>query len=167
MTPDILRNLGFAIICVCITANAGAQTPRNSTESDPVGTMAYVEGEVDVHRNGQTIDWTLVDIGLEIEDYDLVQTGADGTAEVELTSPSTKAMRITVTRNSAFYFDVAQIDGGARTSVEMLGGSIRLKVQKLSGLDAVNVRTPSLVMGVRGTEFSVTTAPDGFPHSRK
>ncbi len=138
-----------------------AQTAVDSDTVRPVGTMVYLAGDVDVHRNGGLVDWTLVDIGLEIEDYDLVRTGRNGTAEIEMSTPATRDMIITVSEDTAFYFDVAKVGGVDRTSVEMLAGSVALKVRKLNENSLVQVRTQSVVMGVRGTEFTVTTAPDG------
>ena len=52
-----------------------------------VGEIVYLEGIVDVKRGGELLDWTTVDIGTPIERYDLIETGDDGFAEIELDSP--------------------------------------------------------------------------------
>ena len=140
---------------------ASRYRPAEAPAIAPVGTMVYLDGDVDVHRNGEFLEWEVIDIGLEIEDYDLVQTGKTGIAQVELFTPATRNSTITITENTAFYFDVSRLENTNRTAIEMLSGSIMLKVTKLVNHDVVVVRTPSIVMGVRGTEFGVTAMPDG------
>lgn len=43
----------------------------------------------------------------------------------------------------------------------LLGGTISLKVAKLSSMQELNVNLDDAVMGVRGTEFTVTSLPSG------
>jgi hypothetical protein len=125
------------------------------------GEMVYVEGYVDVHRDGKVMDWRNVDIGLILEQYDLVETGDDGYAEIEVDSPSSRGNMVRVFEDTAFYFDFDDSGGKERTKFEVLTGSLSLKVQRLTGTGDVVVKTESAVMGVRGTEFTVTAAPEG------
>ena len=161
----------FAVTAVLLPSVVCAQTrsiPSSALDAldsenavDPVGVLVFLDGEVDIHRDGQFLEWDVIDIGLEIEDYDLVQTGESGIAQVEITSAASSGLTVSIVENTAFYFDVSKIGGGNRTTIEMLTGSVTLKVQKLSGNNSVDVRTPAVVMGVRGTEFTVSAAPDG------
>jgi hypothetical protein len=156
---NVHRSAVFLAMCVAVVAARSYEARGDSV--DPIGTMIYLVGEVGVHRDGSFLDEALIDIGLEIEDYDLVETGDTGQAQIDLVTPATRSMTVTIDENTAFYFDIVKLGGTRQTSVEMLSGSIALKVRKVSGDSAVFVRTPSIVMGVRGTEFTVTAAPDG------
>lgn len=126
-----------------------------------VGTISWVDGIVDVYRDGEAIDYWDVDIGLEIEDFDLIETGDDGYAEIEVQTPGNSGTVVKISKNTAFYFDSAKVDGGSKTTFQLLAGSLSMKVGKLTGNNAVDVRTESAVMGVRGTEFEVSLAPEG------
>jgi hypothetical protein len=137
-------------LCVSVFA----QAPSFSGEVD------YLEGEVSVHRDGEILQWPDVDIGLLLERYDLVETGMDGYAEVMVTRETGHESMVRVMQDTAFYFTVESMSTGDRVQFELLGGSLGLKVQKLTGT-GVTVATESAVLGVRGTDFTVTVAPEG------
>ncbi len=125
------------------------------------GTISYIEGYVDVYRDGKLLDWELLDIGFDIEEFDLIETGDDGIVEIDLNLPSGTSTSLSVNSNTTFYFDMEKKGGKNQTSLQMLGGSIAFKVQKLAGNDTLKVKTESAVMGVRGTEFEVITSTEG------
>ena len=125
------------------------------------GSIVYIEGYVDLYRDGELLDWELVDIGFGIEEFDLIETGADGMVEIEISLPSGSRTSLSVKPNTAFYFEMEEKSGRNNTSFQMLGGSISFKVQKLTGNDTMNVHTESAVMGVRGTNFEIVTSPEG------
>ena len=156
------RSFFFMLVLVCAASTAvPAQSLTTEEPAQALGQVAFVDGYVDVHRDGEILDWRKVDIGLEIEDYDLVETGEDGRADIELTTPSSRGVTVHVAENSAFYFDVGTVRRKQQTRFEMLAGSLGLKVQRLSGDGEVVVKTPTMTLGVRGTEFDVTAAPEG------
>jgi len=125
------------------------------------GTITYIEGYVDLYRDGEIVDWELVDIGFGLEEFDLIETGDDGIVEIDLTLPSGSRTSLSVKSDTAFYFEMKEKSGRNQTSFQMLGGSISFKVQKLTNNDTLDVHTESAVMGVRGTEFEIITSPDG------
>ena len=127
----------------------------------PIGQIVYIEGIVDLQRDGEILELWDSDIGFEIFNYDMIETGYDGFVEIEVTSHNTRGTLIKVDSDTAFYFDSARIGGASKTNVTMMSGSLAFKVQKLTGNEEVNVRTESAVMGVRGTEFNVQRAPEG------
>lgn len=127
---------------------------------ESIGEIVYVEGTVDLTRNGSRIAGE-PDFGSPVENYDLIAAGTDGLAEVSIDPATGIDALIKVNRNSSFYFELSAMGGGRRKAgVELLAGSVALSVKKLAGT-AVEVRTANAVMGVRGTEFVVTTAPGG------
>ena len=142
----------FTSVALCFGQSASTQV---------TGTIDYLEGIVDVHRDGELLDWTMVDIGFELEQFDLVETGENGYVEIAVNTPSSSGNLVRVQGNTAFYFDFEEKNGKNETQFQMLAGSLSFKVQKVSGVGEVTVQTESAVMGVRGTEFTVTTAPEG------
>ncbi|MBN1649404.1 MAG: FecR domain-containing protein [Spirochaetales bacterium] len=128
---------------------------------DVVGSVTWIDGKVEVYRDGEALDWYDVDIGLEVKDFDLVETGPDGYIEVEVLTPGNSGTVVKISQNTAFYFEKSAVSGGGnKTTFQLLAGSLSMKVSKLTGNNAVDVRTESAVMGVRGTEFEVIIAPE-------
>lgn len=125
-----------------------------------IGSITWIDGTVDVYRDGEPLDWWDVDIGLEIEDYDLVETGPDSYVEVEVETPGNSGTVVKMSGNSAFYFEKSAVSGGSRTTFQLLAGSLSLKVAKLTGSNSIDVKTESAIMGVRGTEFEISIAPE-------
>lgn len=126
-----------------------------------MGSVEYLEGEVDVYRNGKYVPYNSVTIGMDIERFDLMETYTGGYAEIGLFSAVAENTMVKVTENTAFYFDFEAGYEKNRASFQLLAGSLSLKVQKLAGRGEVIVNTQNAAMGVRGTEFRVITAPDG------
>ncbi len=131
------------------------------TGDDVVGEIVYIEGYVDIYRDGELLDWRDVDMGTSIQEYDLVETGDDGIVEIEVNAPVRGGTKVTVSEDTAFYFNVSTVNGKKQTAFEMLTGSLALKVQRLAGNESVAVKTESAAMGVRGTEFDITTSKEG------
>lgn len=142
-----------AVLCIGL--------PLYGFANDILGEVDYLEGGVEVHRNGKILAAGEVDIGLQIEKFDLVKTAKDGYAEISVNSASSNGMVVKVKPGTAFYFDMEVKSGSSQTNFKMLSGSLSLKVAKITGSGGVNVSTESAVMGVRGTEFTVTAAPEG------
>jgi len=128
---------------------------------DKVGDTVYVEGGVSLQRDGKQLDSSDVQTGLEIQNFDLVRTGSDGIAEVSITNPRAPSMTIKVSPRTQFSFELSRLESRQQTSVGLSGGTISLKVGKLTGSQGLNVVLDNAVMGVRGTEFSVTSIPSG------
>lgn len=125
------------------------------------GSIVYIEGSVDLYRDGELFDWELVDIGFGVEEFDLIETGSDGIVEIDINLPSGSRTSLLVKSNTAFYFEMEEKSGRTQTSFQMLSGAISFKVQKLSGKDTMNVHTESAVMGVRGTKLEILISPEG------
>lgn len=132
-----------------------------SQQTVTVGEIQYLDGYVDLHRNGEIIELFPSDIGFALEAVDTIQTGDDGIVEFELTSLQNGGTSINVGNNTVFRIETSLSGQASRTKLEVFSGSVSLKVAKLSGRERLSVQTESAVMGVRGTEFEVVTAPDG------
>jgi len=147
-----LRMAGMVLLLFCVVIPVIAD--------ETVGEIVYIEGNVDVFRDSERLPWNQIDIGFAVEEFDMVQTGPDGYAEIVLDQSGGGAM-ITVMPETSFYFDLDDVDGPKKTEFAVMAGSMAFRVQKLSGNEAFQVRTESVAMGVRGTSFEIIIAPEG------
>jgi hypothetical protein len=131
-----------------------------SAQEMVTGEIVYLEGEVNLSRNGEFLPFHEVDMGTIIEEEDMIRTGPDGYAEVELSYPQEGTL-LKIQANTAFYFDNRSTGEKNTTSINLLSGTIGLKVSKLAKNQNMNVETQSAVMGIRGTDFDVNMAPTG------
>jgi len=128
---------------------------------EPVGQVVYLEGIVDLHRDGAILELFDSDVGLEIYNQDLIETGDDGRLEIEMIAYTNPGTMIKVSESTAFYIDFSRRSGEVQLDVPLLAGALAFKVKKLVGSESLNVNTPSAVASVRGTDFEVVTAPEG------
>lgn len=134
-------------------AAASQEKPRQ------VGEVVFTEGKVSVHRAGKAL--SPLDIGDVVYAYDVVMTGPASLAQVDLGSGRPGGAFIRLSENTAFYFDTKELSAEQRRTVlQLLSGSIALKVEKLAG-GSFSVASDTAVLGVRGTEFIIDTIPDG------
>jgi hypothetical protein len=149
-----VRGLCWLAALLVLTAGAPAVFGQ-----DKLGDITYMEGDVAVVRNGAPLDG--VAIGQDVQNFDQVRTGSDGLAELALKSPQLPSMTVKVSPDTQFSLEIASLTGSQQTTLSIVGGSISMKVSKLSSSQAVQVKTDSTSMGVRGTDFVVTTPPSG------
>jgi len=129
-----------------------------SVLAQEVGRLSYLEGDVQLLRDGDVRDSTDIDIGETILNLDVIQTGFDGYVEVELTVPSNVTVRIQ--ENAAYYVDQTVDGDRAAVTVRLLTGRLEMAVSELSPNSSLSVETQTATLGVRGTEFDVLIAPD-------
>lgn len=123
-----------------------------------LGRLTYLEGEVQLIRDGSVREGRNLTIGTTIMEMDVIQTGANGYAEIELTQPAGASVR--VRENTAYYVEVERDGGNTATRLKVLGGTVEVAVQRMSRGSRLDVETRTAVFGVRGTRFDVITAPD-------
>ncbi len=121
-----------------------------------VGRVEYVEGLVEVVRNGEKA--RPVGTGFPIENLDCVRTGDAGSATISFDRSSGLVGSIDIGPGATAVIRRDLVSGVTSNEVRLMAGEIGLKVSRLSGNAAsFRVRTPSAVLGVRGTEFVVAT----------
>lgn len=118
-----------------------------------IGQVKVAKGSVQIERSGAKIPAT---VGMGIQTSDIVLTGKDGSAGVTFTDNSL----VSVGPNSVFKIEKYSFD--TTTHVGEFEGSLsKGKLAAVSGKmvkqspESMKIRTPSAVMGVRGTEFVV------------
>ena len=143
----------FTLACALLLA--AALLPA----AEKLGDITYLEGEVTVLRNSEELDG--VQVGLDIQNFDVVKTGPDGLAEIAVATAKAPRMTIKVSPGTQFSFEISKVGGKQHTTVGLISGTVSLKVAKLTGTQSVNVKSDAAAMGVRGTQFTVTSPPTG------
>ena len=118
-----------------------------------VGQVKNVKGAVHVEREGKLIPATA---GMPVRSADTLVTGADGAVGVTfLDNTMVSAGPSTVFAIESYRFDSTTHDG--RFDASLKKGSLAVVSGKMvkQTPGSMRVRTPSSVMGVRGTEFLV------------
>lgn len=118
-----------------------------------VGQLKVVKGSVHVERGGQRLPAT---VGTRLQEADVVVTGPDGSAGIGFADDSLLSVgpgsTLAIDR---FVFDPTTHRGAHETSLRQgtLSG-VSGKIARQTP-EAMKVRTPAAILGVRGTEFAV------------
>ncbi len=123
-----------------------------------LGRVTYIEGDVELVRDGEQRDAFEIEIGEPIFEFDVIQTGFDGYIEVELAEPARGTVR--VRENSAYYVQRSSTPRGVTVQLNVLSGGVEIAAHAVSENTTLQVRTRSAILGVRGTQFDVLTSPD-------
>ena len=145
MTPGMLA---FGAIFALLLAVAPP------ARAEQVGQIKVFKGTVTVQRDGQVLPAAA---GLRVQRADVVRTGSDGSVGLTMSDNA----RLSLGPNSVLSLDRYQFDAATHAGVfdaTLLSGSMAVvsgSIAKQSP-DAMVVRTPYAVLGVRGTEFVVS-----------
>ncbi|MBN8508163.1 MAG: FecR domain-containing protein [Burkholderiales bacterium] len=122
-----------------------------------IGQIKVAKGQVTVERAGQALPGQ---VGLRLEAQDVVRTGADGSVGITMRDDSL----LSAGPNSIVAlerFDFEPTTQAGRFDSRLDRGTLAVLSGRLAkqSPQAVTVRTPSAVLGVRGTEFVVAVEP--------
>jgi hypothetical protein len=118
-----------------------------------VGLIKVSKGDVRIERAGARLPAA---IGAAVQPSDVIVTGSDGLAGITFTDNSL----VSLGPNSVFSIDRYRFDSTTHAG-EFESSLTRGRLAAVSGKmvkqspEAMKVRTPSAIMGVRGTEFIV------------
>ena len=118
------------------------------------GFIIYFEGDVSIQRGDNNLE---ADFGLPVFQGDILKTADNSLLIVELSSSS----KLKLKGNTILALETT----GKEASLFLNKGSVFAKVKKLL-IGTFTIRTPSMVAGVRGTEFfvaygrTIETEPD-------
>ena len=127
--------------------------------ADDVGQVKLTKGAVHVERSGQRLPAA---VGMPIQQSDTLVTGADGTVGVTFADNSL----LSVGPNSVLAIDKFAFDPGTHEGqfdASLKRGTLAVVSGKMvkQSPDAMRVKTPASILGVRGTEFLVKIAEPG------
>jgi len=118
----------------------------------PYATVVYAEGkQFSVIRAGKPVSYAAESpeaIGLAIARGDILQTSPGTYIEI-LIHPISASVQLA--ENTSFKCDADE--SGTQSKGELYYGRVRAKVAKLTGSSTYKITSPSLVAGVRGTDF--------------
>jgi len=120
-----------------------------------IGQIKVAKGQVTVEREGQSIPAT---VGTRLQTADIVRTGADGSVGITMGDDSL----LSAGPNSVLSLDRYEFDpttNRGRFDAKLNKGTLAVisgKIAKQSP-GAMTVQTPAAILGVRGTEFVVST----------
>ena len=132
---------------------AAALAPCAAARAD-VGQIKIATGQVSVERKGQSLPGK---VGLVLETDDVLRTGADGSVGITMRDNSLlSAGPNSILSLERFEFDATTGDG--RFDARLQRGTLAVTSGRIAkkSPQAMTVRTPSAVLGVRGTEFVVS-----------
>ena len=139
-----MRNTLFALAALALA------TPVMAAD---IGLIKVSKGAVQIERSGARVPAT---VGAPLRASDVIVTGADGSAGITFTDNSL----VSVGPNSVFAIEKYTFD--STTHAGQFEGNLRQgRLAAVSGKmvkqspESMKIRTPSAVMGVRGTEFVV------------
>ncbi|MFN8628461.1 MAG: FecR family protein [Candidatus Binatia bacterium] len=123
-----------------------------------IGTVASMEGQAEIGRGGA---WQPTATGAAIHTGDTIRTGTPGKLRIVFQDDSV----VTVSDGSHLRIDEQVFDpdrGVARSALELLRGTVRSLVGEYYHTvgNQYEVKTPTAVCGVRGTEFLTSYDPE-------
>jgi hypothetical protein len=121
--------------------------------ADSIGLVKVSKGSVQIQRGAEKLPAA---VGASLQPSDTIITGADGSAGITFTDNSL----VSVGPNSVFSIDKYSFDSTTHQG-EFAGNLKQGRLAAVSGKmvkqspESMTIRTPSAIMGVRGTEFVV------------
>src|SRR5262245_30866413 len=152
-SPGARRRAGWSAIALLLTFVGG------TAHAADVGSLKVVKGTVHIERGGQRVRAA---VGEKVQTSDVVVTGPDGAVGIAFLDNSLlSAGPDTVLAIESFAFDPTTHAGRFETSLRQ--GTLSVVSGKIArqAPEAMKVRTPAAMLGVRGTEFLVRTGESG------
>lgn len=157
-----MRNLVFTFLVLILIpflapSLIGANRALAMDVSANIGRIKTASGNVSVIRRGRAMP---AKAGMPLSREDTLVTGSDGQLGVTFADNSRFALGPnTEIRVDTFSFNSTTHEGRFVSSVKKGRLSVISGRIAKAGLDAMQVRTPSQILGVRGTEFLVKVNP--------
>jgi hypothetical protein len=140
------------VMSLVLALGVAVATPAHTQEA---GHVKVAKGAVTIERGGQKLP---APVGAPVQAGDVVATGPDGSVGISFLDNSLlSAGPNSVLAIDRFAFDSTTHQGAFETSLKT--GTLAVVSGKLAkqSPEAMKVKTPAAVLGVRGTEFLVRT----------
>ena len=145
----IVKILITMLFVLCLTQNCFSEDVSRTA------TMVEMEGDVDIQTPNN--EWVPAEVGMVLTEGYTVRTGDDSLAVVFLDGESETA-NVELKSNGRLVLAELMQDGEGKqkTMLDLAIGEILITSQKLRSEDSrFEVKTPTSIVGVRGTTFSV------------
>jgi hypothetical protein len=130
----------------------------DASGDSPCGTVSYMVGKASITHNGKVV---AADIDSPVYNNDMIKTEDKSKVEISVDKSTGFNGKVTVNAKTTFYFKTTEVKGQPSTTLDLMAGTVGMKVSKIAGSPSAQVRTDSAVCGVRGTEFSFSASPGG------
>lgn len=148
-----------SLLALAMSTSAWSQTAAPAVaEAARAGTFKQVQGEVRLGKGGTPAPGSPLGAG------ERITTGKDGAASVVLKDGTVLTLGANTTADlSQYQFNSTTQEGNLL--VDLLQGSVRVVTGLLAKInpDRFKVKTPTAVVGVRGTDFIVEATPPAEP----
>ena len=144
LAERLRRRLPLLLLVACAAAGA----------TDDVGQIKVARGQVSVDRGGQSLP---AQVGMALAAADVLKTGADGSVGITMRDNSLlSAGPNSVLSLDRFDFDPTTYQGRFDSGLQR--GTLAVVSGRIArqSPEAMTVRTPSAVLGVRGTDFVIS-----------
>ena len=141
------------IVCICLGVACAALAEKTKR----IAVVSEAQGTVEVKISGK--EWIPAVIGATLSQGDMIRTKENSTAVLNLDGDAQTA---SVDIKEKSQMSLAQLledktEDVQTTLLDLSLGSILIKAKKLqAGKSRFEVKTPTSIVGVRGTTFSVT-----------
>lgn len=144
------------LILMVFSLMAGGMATEAWSGELGTATVKELAGEAKYKKAGDE-QWLPLELDTVLSEGDSVKTGLDSQVKLEL-SGSGKIGEVTVRRESEFTLKALVHDpatGTRNTLLDVHVGSVLVQAEKLQGESKFRVKTPTSIVGVRGTKFEV------------
>lgn len=128
-------------------------------DSSDQAVVLDIRGEAQYKKIG-TEDWLPLTKDVILSEKDAVKTAIDSEVDLELKGAS-KTAEVVVRPNTEFVFDTFKHDSASLKDTTLLDvsiGGVLVKAEKLIGESKFEVKTPTSIVGIRGTTFEVNVS---------
>lgn len=121
------------------------------------GEITRLIGEVSIKKAGEDV-WAKAFSGLSVSLYDMLKAGAGSWADIEFSKANGQYFKLRLREQSQITFTNLSVDRSSSEEdimVDLAIGDILIRTEKLNPKSKFVVRTPTSMIGVRGTSFEV------------
>ena len=147
------------LVFVLMAAGLGYLMSRSTeaaSETPSQAKVVSIKGEAQFKKAG-TDAWSALQNDTILSEGDSVKTGKNSEVELELTGAA-KTGEVTVHYDSEFTFKTFRHDANTKienTLLDVSIGAVLVKAEKLVGDSRFEAKTPTSIVGIRGTAFEI------------
>lgn len=147
------------LILIGLFLVAGFLFAEEDKKNDSSSYFAQVDsliGNVQVKKNDSK-DWILATKDMQLNEGDAIKTGLGANAEIKIISAGVASI-VKVKESAEVKISQLQFDkrsGKAKTALDLTIGEVLIKAKRPMQPSSFEVKTPTSIVGVRGTVFSV------------
>jgi VCBS repeat-containing protein len=154
------RKLLSTLVLVILVAPTLIGCGQNASNHSALTTLSAIEGDVSVMEAG-TDDWIEAEVGMSLEEGDIVKTGDDSSAEITFSDGSTVELQ-PGTEVEIASLDIATDTGPTTITLEQtIGATISRVVNIIDPGSKYEVETSTGVAAVRGSVLVVCVTEGG------